>query len=270
MRIAIISLLLLSFLSCKKENQPTPGTAPMDTAQVSATKIDSTATLQPKQEVFNFGTELCDNKGYFDSNKYSRKEVEDTYKLWYELSGSLLDTPFVHNLKDLNEIRNNKDQILAKLDKDFAEKKAQITNLRIVNIPYWQDIKKKSYEALIQSYEMEKIQIIAYSDPSILLKNNACPHFSKALNSTDEQMFAEWKKLREGMSKNNSDPQRIINQFNEQLNSADKRDYATIDLITFGWGNCANDKVQRVSRDEKMNNEFNALFIKIDSECDEP
>ncbi|WP_160135891.1 hypothetical protein [Chryseobacterium sp. c4a] len=270
MRIAIISILLLSFLSCKKENQSTPSITSMDTIQGSAPKADTVTTIQPKQEIFNFGTELCDNKGYFDSNKYSKKELEDTYKLWFELSGSLLDTPFVNNLKDLHEIRNNKDQVLAKLDKDFGEKKAQIMNLKVVNIPYWKDIQKKSYEELVQSYEMEKIQIIAYSDPSILLKNNTCPNFSKALNSTDEQMFSEWKKLRESMSKNNSDPQRIINQFNEQLNSADKRDYAIIDLITFGWGNCANNKVHRVSRDEKMNNEFNALFIKIDSECDEP
>ena len=57
---------------------------------------------------------------------------------------------------------------------------------------------------------------------------------------------------------------------NIDITPKDKRDYALIDLITFGWGNCANDKVQRVSHDEKMNNEFNALFIKIDSECDEP
>lgn len=270
MRIAFTTILLLSFLSCKKDNQPTSDTSSTDTTQVSTAKADTVTAILPKQEIFNFGTELCDNKGYFDSNKYSREELEDTYKLWFELSGSLLDTPFVHNLKDLNEIRSNKDQILAKLDKDFAEKKAQIMNLKVVNIPYWQDIKRKSLEALVQSYEMEKTQIMAYSDPSILLKNNTCSNFSKALNSTDEQMFAEWKKLRESMSKNNSDPQRIINQFNEQFNSADKRDYAIIDLITFGWGNCANDKVQRVSRDEKMNNEFNALFIKIDSECDEP
>lgn len=270
MRIALTSILLLSFLSCKKDNQSTPAPTVVDSTQVSSLKTDTVVNVQPKQEIFNFGTELCDNKGYFDSNTYSRKELEDTYKLWFELSGSLLDTPFVNNLKDLNEIRNNKDQILAKLDKDFAEKKAQIMNLKVINTPYWQRIKQKSYEELVQSYEMEKIQIIAYSDPSILLKNNNCSHFSKALNSTDEQMFSEWKKLRENMSKGNASPERIMNEFNERLNSSDKRDYAFIDLITFGWGNCANDKVQRVSRDEKMNNEFNALFIKIDSECDEP
>ncbi|UHO38720.1 hypothetical protein H5J24_00515 [Chryseobacterium capnotolerans] len=270
MRIAIISIFLLSFLSCKKNNHPASNTTSADKTKIVSPKADPVISVQPKQEMFQFVTELCDNKGYFDSNKYSREEIEGTYKLWFELSGSLLNTPFIHNLKDLNEIRNNTDQVLAKLEKDFAEKKAQIMNLKIVNVPYWQNVKKKNLESLAQTYEMEKTQLIAYSDPSILLKNNTCSNFSKALNSTDEQMFAEWKKLREEMSKNNGNPQRIINQFNEQLNSSDKRDYAIIDLITFGWGNCANDKIQRVSHDEKMNNEFNALFIKIDSECDEP
>ncbi|REC62660.1 hypothetical protein DRF65_09445 [Chryseobacterium pennae] len=270
MRIAIMSIFLLVFLSCKKEKQPTSSTEPADSAQALSQKADTLTAVQPKQEVFQFVTELCDNKGYFDSNKYSKEEIKGTYKLWFELSGSLLDSPFVHNLKDLTEVRNNKDKILAKLDKDFAERKAQIQNLKVVNTPYWQDIKKKTYEELVQTYEKLKTQTLAYSDPSVLLKNDKCKNFSKALNSTDDQMFAEWKKLREEMSKTNGNPQRIMDEFNEQLGSSDNRDYALLDLITFGWGNCANDKIQRVSHDEKINNEFNALFIKIDSECDEP
>jgi hypothetical protein len=270
MRIVITSIFLLAFLSCKKDKQVTSSVTSTDSVQGLPQKADSLTTTQPKQEVFQFVTELCDNKGYFDSNKYSREEIEGTYKLWFELGGSLLDTPFVHNLKDLAEVKNNQNKILAKLDKDFAERKAQIQNLRVVDNPYWQDIKKKSYEELIQTYEKLKLQIQAYSNPSVLLKNDNCKNFSKALNSTDQQMFAEWKKLREEMSKTNGNPQRIIDEFNEQLGSSDNKDYAIIDLITFGWGNCANDKIQRVSYDEKMNNEFNALFIKIDSECDEP
>ncbi|MBP2617051.1 hypothetical protein [Chryseobacterium jejuense] len=270
MRIAITSIFLLAFLSCKKDKQPTSNAKPTDSAQVSSKKTDTLASDLPKQEVFQFVTELCDNKGYFDSNKYSKEEIEGTYKLWFELSGSLLDTQSVYNLKSLTEIRNNHDKILAKLDKDFTERKAQIQNLKVVNTPYWQDIKKKRYEELIQYYEKLKIEVQAYSNPAILLKDNKCKTFSKALNSTDDQMFAEWRKLREEMSKTNGNPQHVMDEYNEQLNSTDNRDYAIIDLITFGWGNCANDKIQRVSHDEKMNNEFNALFIKVDSKCDEP
>lgn len=270
MRIAIASILLLSFLSCKKENPTTSLTSSKDTTQTAASKADTAPNLPPKQELFQFVTELCDNKGYFDSNKYSKEEIEGTYKLWFELNGSLLDTPFVNDLKSLKEIRSNKAQALANLDKDFAKRKAQFQNLKVVNTPYWQDVKKRSYEDLLQTYEKWKIQIVAYSDPSVLLKSNECSNFSKALNSTDEQLFKEWKKLREKISKNNSNPQRILNEFNEQLHSAHSRDYAIMDLITFGWSNCTNDKIQNVSHDEKMNKEFNSLFIKIDSQCDEP
>ncbi len=61
-----------------------------------------------------------------------------------------------------------------------------------------------------------------------------------------------------------------MNEFNNHLNSPDKRDYAIIDLITFGWGNCANDEIPNPLHDEKMSKEFENLFLKIDAECDEP
>ncbi|REC47059.1 hypothetical protein [Chryseobacterium pennipullorum] len=269
MRIIITSCLLFAFLSCKKENKTS---ADQITAQADTTTVknDTLTAKAPTQEQFNFVTELCDNKGYFDSSKYSREEIEGTYKLWFELGGSLLNTPSVFKLKDLEEVRHNKDQLLAALERDFIEKKNLFQNLKIVNKPFWQNVKKVQYEALVQRYEMEKIRIAAYSDPSILLKTNQCQSFAKALNSTDEEMVTVWRKLREESSKNNADPARIMNEFNDHLNSPDKRDYATIDLITFGWGNCANDKIKRVNYDEKMNKEFYSLFIKTDSECDEP
>jgi hypothetical protein len=91
---------------------------------------------------------------------------------------------------------------------------------------------------------MEKIRIEAYSDPSILLKSSTCLNFAKALNSTDEQMMEEWKKLKEQMNKKNADPEGKAAEFNNRLNSPDRKDYATIDLITFGWGNCSNDKIK--------------------------
>lgn len=268
MRIAITSILFLALLSCKKESQPSSNVS--TTADTVTAKADTLSAAPPKEEIFNFVTELCDNKGHFDSSKYSREEIEGTYKLWFELSNSLLDTPSVFSLRDLQEVRRDKDQILAKLDKDFAEKKRLFQNLKVVNTPYWQNVKKVQYEALVQRYEMEKIRIEAYSDPSILLKNSTCLNFAKALNSTDEQMMEEWKKLREQMNKKNADPEGKAAEFNNRLNSPDRKDYATIDLITFGWGNCSNDKISRINIDEKMNKEFYSLFIKTDSECDEP
>ncbi len=99
---------------------------------------------------------MCDNKGYFDSNIYSRAEIEGTYKLWLELGGILLDTPSVFNLRDLQEIRQDKDQILAKLDKDFAEKKKMLQDLTVVNTPYWQNVKRYNPKLLPNGMKWRK------------------------------------------------------------------------------------------------------------------
>ncbi|WP_261510052.1 hypothetical protein [Chryseobacterium paludis] len=273
MKIWILSFIFIVFLNCNKEAAEAKS-IPKDSIQlIENTKKDSIKTPENKPGIFTFTTELCNNTGYYDKTKYTKEELEGTYKLYFELNGLLLDSPHVFGLEALRETRRNKDQILQKLEKDFTEKKKLIENLKIVNIPYWQNMKRQKYQELLQYYERQKIQIMAYSDPSILLSTKTsqkCSRFVKALNSDDTQMVEVWRKLREEMSKRNGNPQEVMNEFENHLNSVDKKDYAIIDLIVFGWGNCVNNEIERPNYDEKMNDQFYALFIKMDSECDEP
>lgn len=274
MRIYILSILFVSLFSCKKETQSLHNNSVKDSTPIIAnTPKDSLKKESDKPGIFNFQTELCENKGYYDQSKYSREELEGTYKLYFELGFVMLSTPQVFRLEALQQVRKDKNQILEKLEKDFIEKKKLIENLKIVNTPYWQNIKKQTYQSLLQEYEMRKTEIIAFSDPSVLLDkkySKNCDRFVKALNSNDTEMIEEWRKLREEMSKNNSDPKRIMTEFENRLNSVDKKDYAILDLVVFGWGNCANNENSVPLHDEKMNKEFNSLFIKIDADCDEP
>lgn len=272
MKIWIFSIFLMIMIGCKKEiavSNPQKDTKPF----VENLTQDSLVIKPTEPEVFTFATELCDNKGYFDPTKYSREEIEGTYKLWFQNGGASVSTPSVFYIDDLHEVRRDKDVILAKLDKDFMNAKKTLENLIVIDVPYWQNIKKAHIQELKQDYEKKKLQIAAYYDPSVLINNKftgKCENFTKALNSSDDEMIAEWRKLREEMSKKNGDPQGIINEFENRLSYSNWKEYAMIDLITFGWGNCANAEIERPLHDEKMNNEFNSIFIKIDSECDEP
>ncbi|WP_326981136.1 hypothetical protein VUJ46_12715 [Chryseobacterium sp. MYb264] len=273
MRIYLFSALLFCLINCKKEGKTASKNPAKDSViNTEIQKKDSLQTKKIKKEVFNFETELCTNKGYFDANTYSKEEIQNTYKLWFELGGLSLNDPAVFKLEDLQQVRRDKNQLLAKLDKDFTEKKALIQNLKVVNTPYWQNVKTQTAQALVQEYELDKIKIMAYSDPSVLLnsKFKSCSHFARVLNSGDNEIIEEWRKMREQMSKKNGDPQRIMDEFESRLNSSYKKDYAILDLIVFGWGNCANDEIQRPEHDEKMSKQFESLFIKTDSECDEP
>jgi len=273
MRIYLFSVLLLCLIHCKKENKIASKIPANDSILPTEThKKDSLKTKEIQKQLFTFDTELCTNKGYFDAKKYSREEIQNTYRLWFELGGVSLHDPAVFKLEDLQQVRRDKNQLLAKLDKDFAAKKALLENLKVVPVSYWQNVKNQTYQALLQEYELDKIKIMAYSDPSVLLGSpfKSCTHFARVLNSGDNEIIEEWRKMREQMSRKNGDPQRIMDEFESRLNSSYKKDYAILDLIVFGWGNCANNEIQRPEHDEKMNKEFNALFIKIDSECDEP
>lgn len=272
MKIWISSLLLLAVISCKKDAETSKNTASKDSVSTTENQTESLKKVKNKQ-TFNFATELCENKGQYDADKYSQEEIEGTYKLWFEYSSLSLSKPSVFKPETLQEVRRDKDKILAKLDKDFAEKKKALESLKIVNDPYWQNIKDQKIQELVLEYEFDKTEIMAFSDPSVLLNSKFsknCENFVRALNSDEDVMIEEWRKLRIQMSKKNSNPEKIMDEFENNLHAQNKNEYAMVDLITFGWGNCANNSIKRVEYDEKMTKAFNSLFIKIDSQCDEP
>ncbi len=272
MRIWISSILLITAISCKKEASTSISTTTKDSVSTTDAQKDPLKKGQNKQ-TFNFVTELCENKGQYDANKYSQEEIEGTYKLWFEYSGLSLSKPSVFKPETLQEVRRDKDKILAKLDKDFAEKKKALEALKVVNDPYWQNIKAQKIQELALEYEFDRTEIMAFSDPSVLLNSKFsknCENFVRALNSDEDVMIEEWRKLRIQMSKKNGSPEKIMDEFENNLHAKNRNEYAIVDLITFGWGNCANNTIERIEHDEKMAKAFNSLFIKIDSECDEP
>lgn len=235
--------------------------------------IDTLDKKTGQTAVFSFVTELCDSKGYYNPKKHSLKELEGTYKLWFGSNEASLTGPSLYRPEDLDLTRKNIKQILATFDKDYAIIKKNFQNLTVVNTPYWQNIKRLHIKELDQDYEMEKIKHESLVNPKVLLNNRyskSCGNFAAALNGSDENLKAEWKKLREQMSKRNSEPQRIMREFENRLQSADWKKYAILDLTVYGWGNCANELTERPMHDEKMTKEFESLFIKITAECDEP
>lgn len=264
------AILLLSLVSCKKETQEKTE-KPNDSTAVEK-KLDTVA-VNTKLETFEFNNDLCDRKGQYNPALYTKEELDGTYKIWSGRSGISLDSPFVNDLGDLEEVRRDNAKILAKLDEDFAKSKRTLENLKVVNIPYWQDFKKITAITLQQDYEKSKTQVESYINPSVLLSSkigSKCTNFAKALNGNDDEIKAEWRKLGKIMSEKNTDPSRVLNDLEKRMNSSQWKEYATIDLTTFGWGNCANDAITRTSQDENYEKKYDELFVKIEEECDEP
>ena len=71
------------------------------------------------------------------------------------------------------------------------------------------------------------------------------------------------------MAKKNGAPDVFWKRHNKLLTSDDKLLYAKLDLLGYGWNNCANNYVFHTDTSLEYENEFEKLFIKVTSECDE-
>jgi hypothetical protein len=240
-------------------------------------KDETASTQQPVSDTassattstFVWTTELCENKGSYDSLKYSREQLQNTYDLWFRFSGIALETDGTANKpEEISKLDANK------LASEYQKQKKYFSQMVIVNVPYWQKLKEQRIQELEDEYELKKITIESYSNPAVLNTNRfskSCPDFVKALTSKDTaELMAFWKSFAEKQSLKNGSPESYMARFYENFNADNRLVYAKIDLITYGWWNCVNQTLPHRSRDEEVEAEFDKLFSNIKRECDEP
>ncbi len=219
--------------------------------------------------VFTWTTELCENKGTYNSKIYTAEQLQNTYDLWFTYSGMALETDgTAYDPKDISKLDTNK------LSEEYHNKKNHLEQMDIVNSAHWHELRKQRIQELEDEFELKRIAIQAYTNTSVLLTNRFskyCPDYVKALTSKDtSELMNFWKEFAVKQSLENGDPQRFMEKFYAKFNSKDRLEYAKVDLITFGWWNCGNNTFEHINRDMQMEEEFNSLFSDIKSECDEP
>ena len=250
----VISTLLL-IVSCSDKNKK------------GDEKVNSVAA-QDTTAIFTWTTELCENTGTYDSKKYSKEQLKNTYDLWFTFSGVALETKTnPHSIEDINELS------VAKLTSEYNAKKAYY-NREIIPVPFWNKIKQQRLQELEDEYELRKITIEAYTKPSNLLNNRFsknCEEYARILSSKDTiKLLDTWKNFVEKQKDKNADPEKVMESFYTKYNSKNRILYAKIELITYGWWNCANSTISRINDDGTMEKEFNKIFSNIKAECDEP
>jgi len=250
-------LLLLSIfiLSCGDKSQKT---------------VDKTSISEVKKttSTFEWSTELCENTGIYDSKKYTANQLQNTYDLWFRYSGINLNTQTnPYKIEDIDKLS------IPKLMLEYTTKKA-LYNKEIVANSFWNSVKTEKLQELEEEYELRKITIEAYNNPTVLLHtkySETCSVYVEALTSNDTTaLLKSWQNLIEEQKRNNGAPEKLMNQYNEKYNSPDRLLYARMDLMTYGWWNCANAQTKKLSDDGTMEKEFNKLFIRFKTDCIEP
>ena len=216
---------------------------------------------------FAFETNFCRHKGIYDPEKYSEQQVQDTYNLWYGSPTSKLyakkridNEPFDYFIKEEDT-----------LEKEYAETKKNYASLHYIHTPYWDNILKQRLHELKETYEFIKIDARAYKDPQTLSTNaysQYCSEYITALTTKDTTVLLNaWKKLTKEQAKNNTS---AAKRYNEMYNSADRLLYARLELLDYGWYNCANGYRDRINiSEEDCIEEFKKLFVTVIDECDD-
>ncbi|TDL99580.1 MAG: hypothetical protein C4K58_06730 [Flavobacteriaceae bacterium] len=232
-----------------------------------------TEEIKPKAAIdtINWYTELCEMNSKFDASKYTKKQLKDTHRLWFgDLGYISFDGYPVFKLED-------KTEPIEVLEEKYVERKTEIENLEIVDLPYWNKLKQLKLQQLKSFYDHEKIAFSAYSNLSLLKNTSYNPKaeiYVDALVSGDSlKMISAWKKLNEQLKADNGSPDYVEQKFQSRLNSPQSLEYAKMELFAFGWSNntinsCK--ECKELENTEIMYKEYKKLFISTTEQCDEP
>ena len=259
--IILVSFLILPSCSGNREEK--------QVEEKDSLQINLGESVPDTTNILEWNTLNCNKKGTFNPNIYSKEVLKNTYdllSLYYSLPLKYEVTLLrPEQIKNLN---------IDSLTLEYKTKITRLKNMKIVPGKEWENLRKQKIIEMDDEFELKRITLLAYSDPNILIGNRFaknCNKYADGLASNDTTtLLTLWKELEVELSKKNGDAERHLVLFNEKYNSADKLLFAKSDLMTFGWWNCANDNLRRMNTEDKMESEFNKLFIKMDSICADP
>ncbi len=221
-----------------------------------------------QQRTFKWSDELCDFRGTYNVGKYTAAQLENTHKLFDHSSFSLQTSATVFSPDDLVKLD------LAALEAEYKTLSAKLAALEIVNTPFWQSLRQQKLAEMKQVYELSRLTISGHTNPAILKQlsgSDACKaKYADPLIAGGPTLLDAWRTVNEDSRVKNSDPARLKRIFETQMTSPDRLKYALVEVMTFGWWNCANDAISYVNYDGTQEREFKKLFIRVKQTCSEP
>lgn len=229
------------------------------------------ATTFAQVKKFRWSTELCEFEGTYNTKNYTEQKLKNTLRLFsgYGSEFRLETKDLVWKFEDIDAID------VAALDREYEQKSAELKNLDIVNLPYWENLRKKILTEMEQTYNLKRVSMLAYKNPTILKEYKSADKcvqiYADPLINGGGELLDVWLKVNQKTREKNGDPERIRRNFEAQYNSPDKFKYAQIEVMLFGWWNCANESIEYVQQDDTSEKEFKKLFTRTRTiYCDEP
>ena len=226
-------------------------------------------TAGAQTRTFKWSDELCEYSGTYNAKNYTETQLRNTLRLFSPGEFSLAADTTAFTIDEIAKLD------VEKLDREYKIRSEELASLAIVPSPFFERLRNDKLAELKQVYDLSRVSMQAYRDASILKTFNGAESckttYASPLIAGGDALLAVWKQVNLASRAKNSDPERLRRLYEGQLNSPDRMKYATVEVVTFGWWNCANDGIKYVSVDGSQEREFRKLFIRVRKlQCDEP
>lgn len=216
------------------------------------------AIVSARSKKFIWSDEICTFEGIYARSRYTEKQLENTYQLWYSrdfvLDG---DRVFIYN-SGLPERRT-----AASLDEEFARKSTALKNLEIVNTPFWKAFKQKKLKTLEQDYRLARATVRAFQEPAALQEvkfaEGCVKKFAPPLTAGGAVLLEFRRALAEEKRRKSDDPEAGRIFFEERRASTDRFKSALEEILISDWWDCASAGIDRADETKPSKN-FRRLF----------
>ena len=227
-----------------------------------------TVTTIAQAEVYKWQDELCDMQGDFDNKKYSAKEIKNSHFVLEGLTSANLNSFFPPmNIEDLDKV-SIKD--LEKLTEEYKQVKNNVERLDVV--PEAKAYKQQLLQSIEGEYKKERLTILAYVDPIQAMRQSPlmCKQYLEPFFKDQTAVQNKWQQMVEKRALSN---RYAMSRYQEEK-ANDPTNYAKIDLLTFGFGNCVNNQRYHAGSEVVLRNQQKlnkTLFGKsLTMVCEEP
>ena len=211
---------------------------------------------------FKWETELCEFEGTYDSTKYTEAQIKNTQMLVSSAGHIPLETDAtVWKFEDIEKLD------VEALDKEYKTKHAELKNLDIVKTEFFENLRQSKLKEMEQVYKLSKATMLGYKNPVALKEYTpaeACIiKYANPLIAGGDSLLEIWREVNLASQSRNASPEHLRQRFDKQSNSPDKLKYAQVEVMNFGWWNCANETIEYAEYDDKNQENFDKLFIKM-------
>ncbi len=217
---------------------------------------------------FRWATELCEFEGTYDAKKYTVAQLKNTVKLFAPESFDIQTDVTAWKYEEIKNLN------VAALDKEYESKSIALKKLDIVKSAYWGSLRERKLKELKQVYELSRLTMLGYDEPAKLKEaafaESCVVKYANPLILGGDELLAIWEDVNKDSRRKNGDPERIKKIFEAEYDSPDRFKFARVEVMSFGFWNCANSLIEREEYDGTHEEEFKKLFKRTKTIfCDE-